>query len=83
METEVKKSSSNQSDQKVRVQFDFSKESLEKLDEIVTSVQASTRAELIRRALMLYTELLDAHNRGAKIFFHESDGTRVRILPFF
>lgn len=68
---------------KARVQFDFSKESLAKLDEIVSAVNASTRAEVIRRALMLYTEVLEAEKRGAKIFFREPDGTLVQILALF
>ena len=70
-------------EEKARVQFDFSRESLEKLDEIVSTVNASTRAELIRRALTLYTEVLEANKRGAKIFFRESDGTLVQLMPLF
>ena len=66
-----------------RVQFDFSRESLAKLDEIVSSVNARTRAEVIRRALTLYTEVLEAQNRGAKIFFREADGTMVQVIPLF
>jgi len=68
---------------KARVQFDFSRESLAKLDEIVSIVSASTRAEVIRRALTLYTEVLEAEKRGAKILFRESDGTMVQIIPLF
>jgi len=68
---------------KARVQFDFSKDSLAKLDEIVAAVSASTRAEVIRRALLLYTEVLDAEKRGAKLCFREPDGTLVQILPLF
>jgi metal-responsive CopG/Arc/MetJ family transcriptional regulator len=66
-----------------RVQFDFSRESLAKLDEIVSSVNARTRAEVIRRALTLYTEFLEAQNKGAKIFFREADGTMIQVLPLF
>jgi len=68
---------------KARVQFDFSKDSLAKLDEIVSAVNASTRAEVIRRALTLYTEVLEAEKRGAKICFREPDGTLIQILPLF
>jgi chromosome condensin MukBEF ATPase and DNA-binding subunit MukB len=71
------------SPEKARVQFDFSKESLDKLDEIVETVNASTRAEVIRRALTLYTEVLAAEQRGAKLFFRESDGQLVQLLPLF
>ena len=69
--------------EKARVQFDFSRDSLAKLDEIVSTVNASTRAEVIRRALTLYTEVLDAETRGAKILFRERDGSLVQIMPLF
>jgi Arc/MetJ-type ribon-helix-helix transcriptional regulator len=68
---------------KARVQFDFSKESLDKLDEIVKSVDASTRAEVIRRALTLFTEILAAESRGAKVLFREKDGTLIQLMPLF
>ena len=68
---------------KARVQFDFSREALAKLDEIVKTVDATTRAEVIRRALTLYAEVLDAQQRGAKICFRESDGSLVQLMPLF
>jgi len=68
---------------RVRVQFDFSKQSLERLDEIVKEVNAATRAEVIRRALTLYTEVLSADQRGAKICFQEKDGKQIHLLPLF
>jgi hypothetical protein len=68
---------------KARVQFDFSKQSLDKLDEIVSTLNASTRAEVIRRALTLYTEVLEAEKKGAKLFFREPDGSMVQVLPLF
>lgn len=68
---------------KARVQFDFSKESLDKLDEIVETVNASTRAEVIRRALTLFTEVLAAEQRGAKILLREPDGTLIQLMPLF
>jgi metal-responsive CopG/Arc/MetJ family transcriptional regulator len=77
----VKDSSTPQN--KARVQFDFSKESLAKLDEIKSTVNAATRAEVIRRALTLYTEILEAETRGAKILFRETDGTLIQIMPLF
>lgn len=78
-----KKKATQPAQELARVQFDFSKESLAKLDEIVSSVNARTRAEVIRRALTLYTEVLEAQNRGAKIFFREADGTMVQVMPLF
>jgi hypothetical protein len=68
---------------KARVQFDFSKQSLDKLDEIVEKVNASTRAEVIRRALTLFTEILAAEKRGAKVLLREQDGTLIQLMPLF
>ena len=68
---------------KARVQFDFSKESLAKLDELVKTTNAMTRAEVIRKALTLMTEVLDAHERGAKLLLKESDGTLIQLMPLF
>lgn len=68
---------------KARVQFDFSKESLAKLDELVKTTNAMTRAEVIRKALILMTEVLDAQERGAKLLFKESDGTLIQLMPLF
>jgi metal-responsive CopG/Arc/MetJ family transcriptional regulator len=69
--------------EKARVQFDFSKESLDKLDEMVESINASTRAEVIRRALTLFTEILSAEKRGAKVLLREKDGTLIQLMPLF
>lgn len=80
---ERKKVSNKTTTEKARVQFDFSKESLDKLDEIVEKVNASTRAEVIRRALTLFTEVLAAEQRGAKVLFREKDGTLIQIMPLF
>jgi alanyl-tRNA synthetase len=79
---EKQKESKNQTD-KARIQFDFSKESINKLDEIVETVNASTRAEVIRKALTLFTQILEADQRGAQFMFKEKDGSYVRILPLF
>lgn len=72
---------SKTSSDKARVQFDFSKESLAKLDELVKSTSAHTRAEVIRKALTLLNEVLDAEQRGAKLMLREPDGTLIQIMP--
>lgn len=41
-------------DKRVRVQFDFSPEALELLDQLCSQSQKKTRAELVRDALRLY-----------------------------
>jgi hypothetical protein len=79
----MKKENDEKSDSKARVQFDFSKESLEKLDEFVKALNASTRAEVIRRSLTLFTEVMEAEKRGAKLLFREPDGTLIQVMPLF
>lgn len=79
---EKQKESKNQND-KARIQFDFSKESINKLDEIVETVNASTRAEVVRKSLTLFTQLLEAEQRGAQIILKEPDGSYIRLLPLF
>ena len=66
--------------EKARVQFDFSRESLAKLDELVKTTRAHTRAEVIRKALTLLNEVLDAEQRGAKLMLKEPDGTLIQII---
>jgi len=68
---------------KARVQFDFTKESLNKLDNLVIKTGVSTRAELIRRALSLYSEIVEAENRNAKLVIREKDGTMIQLVPHF
>lgn len=68
---------------KKRVQFDFSNESLRRLDNLVLKTGVNTRAELIRRALALYSEILEAEDRKAKVLFREPDGTLIQIVAHF
>ncbi len=44
---------------KERLQFDFTAESLERLDRMKEQAQASTRAEVVRNALKLYEWFLN------------------------
>ncbi|MDQ5827376.1 MAG: ribbon-helix-helix domain-containing protein [Chloroflexota bacterium] len=64
----------------VRIQFDFSRDALRSLDQLVKDTNVKTRAEVIRRALEVYIDLLEAKGKKAKVFIEELDGTRTRIL---
>ena len=61
--------------EKIRVQFDFSKESLSNLDKLVEVFSASSRAEVVRRALTLLTDALDEKENGGKLGFKKNDGS--------
>jgi hypothetical protein len=65
---------------KIRIQFDFSAESMSKLDELVQHTNSGTRAEVIRQALTLYTYLLEAENRGDKALLKKQSGDLLEIL---
>lgn len=75
-----KTSSSALSSSKVRVQFDFSSESVGKLEELVQTTNSGTKAEVIRRALTLYTYLLEANSRGDKALLKTRGGDLQEIL---
>ena len=64
----------------VRVQFDFSREALKALDDLVADLNVKTRAEVIRRALEVYIEIREAKGKKAKVYIEDPDGTRTRIL---
>jgi hypothetical protein len=76
-----RKEMSNQTkSEMVRIQFDFSREALSSLDQLVKDLNVKTRAEVIRRALEVYIDMLEAKSKKAKVFIEEPDGTRTRIL---
>lgn len=64
----------------VRVQFDFSREALSALDELVAELNVKTRAEVIRRALEVYIEIREAKGRKATVYIEDAQGSRTRIL---
>lgn len=65
---------------KVRLQFDFSEESLAKFDALAKRMGAHTRAEAFRKVLIFYNEVDEAEQRGAKFMLQEQDGTFTRII---
>jgi metal-responsive CopG/Arc/MetJ family transcriptional regulator len=72
-----------ESPRKRRVQFEFDIRALAKLDQVVESTDATTRAEVIRRALSLYVQYVDSAQRGATLCLEEPDGTLKRFLPLW
>lgn len=58
-----------------RVQFEFSRQALERFDRLKEDVDVRTRAELVRRALGVFEAYVEAEKRGARPCFREKDGT--------
>lgn len=66
--------------EKHRVQFDFAPGALERLDELVTSTGAASRAEVVRRALALFEKVMTAQQHGEEILLRDREGTEQRIV---
>jgi len=60
---------------KIRVQIDLSKKLISKLDSIKENSGASSRTEVIRKALSIYGDIIEQTNRGSKFGFLESNGS--------
>lgn len=63
-----------------RVQFEFSKVALERLDELVDVTDASSRAEVVRTALRVYDYIIEQSTKGYTMGF-EKDGEIFKVLP--
>lgn len=64
---------------KHRLQFDFSESATKRLDELVDKFQASSRAEVVRKALVLLEHVAKAQADGAEIIIR-LDGKEREIL---
>jgi metal-responsive CopG/Arc/MetJ family transcriptional regulator len=60
-------SANTETQTKIRVQFEFTPEALQRLDELKAATGASTRAETIRDALRLYEWFVDVADRNSTI----------------
>ena len=69
--------------EKVRLQFDFSEEAVQRLDGLVTATESATRAEVIRNALRVYDYLVRKDKDGYEIeLVKEGDGKVKPALVF-
>lgn len=62
---------------KERLQFDFTPESLERLDRMKEQAQASTRAEVVRNALKLYEWFLNDVEPDSTIRVYDKDNELI------
>ena len=62
---------------KIRVQFDFSKAALKRLDQMRKILDANSRAEVVRRALRMFDYGLEAE-QGSEIIIRYADGTEEK-----
>lgn len=62
-----------------RVSFDFSAEAFKQLEELRQATDARTKAEVVRKALSLYREAIDAESRNALLCIRENDGSLIGL----
>lgn len=64
----------------IRVQFDFSPESLKKLDRLKDQVGAATRAEVVRRALSLYARVASFQGSDGDLCIRRRNGQIAELV---
>jgi hypothetical protein len=68
---------------KHRLQFDFSDEALDQLDQLKDAVGVATRADLIRHALrILQWTVLETRDNDATILLEKNGKLREVVFPF-
>ena len=65
---------------KVRLQFDFTSEAVDGLDEIKERLGAGSRAEVIRRALRLLDYATNDDNKGRTLVLRDADGNAETLF---
>lgn len=68
------------SSEKRRLQFDFSPESAQRLDALVELTGASSRAEVVRRALQLFDRVVQTQLAGGSVRVMHADRTEERVV---
>jgi vesicle coat complex subunit len=71
----------NKASNKQRVQFDFSPEALQRLEELKDKLDASTKAEVIRNALKLYEWFALQIDPSYIVQVEDKDGKIVYRIP--
>lgn len=67
---------------KVRVQFDFSPEAYQELNDIQSEADANTKAEAVRYGLRTLQWLLSEIKAGRKILVEDNGAIQEVIFPF-
>lgn len=65
-----------------RLQFDFAPEAANRLDDLVRLLGASSRAEVVRRALLLLDHASTQQARGGTLQIAWPDGHSERLILF-
>jgi len=68
--------------EKTRVQFDFSPEAYEELNDLQDQVDANTKAETVRYALRTLQWLISEINLGHRILVDDDGAMQEVVFPF-
>lgn len=66
-----------------RVQLEMPDPSYERLNALRQRTEASSNAEVIRRALQLYEAVVDEHDKGVEIAFRKEEDGEIIYRPLF
>lgn len=62
-----------------RLQFEFTDEAYNDLEKLVEMTSAATKAEVMRRALKLFADIVEAEHAGHRVYIELEDGVREVI----
>ena len=66
--------------EKHRLQFDYSEKATQRLDEMVEKLHASSRAEVVRKALALLDHVSQAQEQGGEVIIRTGDREKELLL---
>jgi hypothetical protein len=64
-----------------RIQFEFSRDAVERLDKVKRETNASSYAELVRNALRVYEWVIETERKGFEIGVVKDDGL-LKVVKF-
>lgn len=67
--------------ERTRLQIDANQQTVDDLDVVVELLDATTRAEAVRRSVKFLLTVLRCVRNGDEIFAISKDGTRTRLIP--
>lgn len=62
---------------KTRLQFDFTQKQVEEIDDYAERLDASSRAEVMRKALAVLGFMLDARATGKTVYVQDGSGESI------
>lgn len=64
-----------------RVSFDFTAETHARFEDLMDRAQASSKAEIVRRSVELFSVIQQEQADGAQVIIRRKDGTELLLSP--